>query len=52
MDVDWFHWVTGVDELTAFRRLQELASDKNPKLIDAANNVLTLEKALRPTGET
>lgn len=40
--------VTGVDERAAFRRLQELASDKNQKLIDAAQAVLALEKALRP----
>ena len=40
--------VTGIDERSAFRRLQELASDKNQKLIDAAHSVLALEKALRP----
>ncbi|HET6879739.1 MAG TPA: response regulator [Pirellulales bacterium] len=40
--------VTGVDERSAFRRLQELAADKNQKLIDAAQMVLTMEKALRP----
>lgn len=39
--------VTGIDERAAFRRLQELASDKNQKLIDAAAAVLALEKALR-----
>jgi AmiR/NasT family two-component response regulator len=40
--------VTGVDERIAFRRLQELAADKNQKLIDAAQMVLAMEKALRP----
>lgn len=40
--------VVDIDERTAFRRLQELASDKNQKLIEAAQAVLALEKALRP----
>jgi response regulator NasT len=40
--------VTGISEKDAFRRLQELAADKNQKLIDAANAILSLEKALRP----
>lgn len=40
--------VTGVNEKDAFRRLQELAADKNQKLIDAANTLLSLDKALRP----
>ena len=40
--------VVGLDERGAFRRLQELASDKNQKLIDAAEAVLALEKTLRP----
>lgn len=43
--------VTGVDERAAFRRLQELASDKNHKLVEAAQAVLALEKALRPADE-
>ncbi|HEX5443554.1 MAG TPA: response regulator [Pirellulales bacterium] len=43
--------VAGVDERAAFRRLQELAADKNLKLIDAAHAVLALEKALRPAEE-
>lgn len=43
--------VTGVDERAAFRRLQELASDKNQKLVEAAQAVLLLEKALRPADE-
>jgi two-component system, response regulator PdtaR len=40
--------VAGLDERGAFRRLQELASDKNQQLIDAAEAVLALEKSLRP----
>ena len=43
--------VTGVDERAAFRRLQELAADRNLKLVVAAQSVLALEKALRPSGE-
>jgi len=41
--------VTGIDEKVAFRRLQELAAEKNQKLVEAAQNVLSLEKALRPS---
>ena len=44
--------VTGADERAAFRRLQELATDKNQKLIEAAQAVLALEKALRPAEES
>jgi response regulator NasT len=40
--------VAGITEKDAFRRLQELAADKNQKLIEAAQSVLALEKALRP----
>jgi response regulator NasT len=43
--------VAKVSEKDAFRRLQELAADKNQKLIDAAQSVLALEKALRPATE-
>lgn len=43
--------VTGVDERAAFRRLQELAADKNQKLVVAAQSVLSLEKTLRPAAE-
>lgn len=43
--------VTRIDERTAFRRLQQLAADKNQKLIEAAQAVLALEKALRPAEE-
>jgi AmiR/NasT family two-component response regulator len=40
--------VPGLDERGAFRRMQELASEKNQKLFDAAQAVLALEKTLRP----
>jgi AmiR/NasT family two-component response regulator len=40
--------VAKVTEKDAFRRLQELAADKNQKLIDAAQSVVALEKVLRP----
>ncbi len=39
---------TSVDEKEAFHRLQQLASEQNKKLIDAANSVIALEKAFRP----
>jgi two-component system, response regulator PdtaR len=39
---------TGLDEHDAFRRLQKLASDKNRKLIDIAQTILTAEEALEP----
>jgi response regulator NasT len=38
----------GLDENDAFRRLQRLASDKNRKLIDIAQTILTAEEALQP----
>lgn len=38
-----------LDEQTAFRRLQKLASEKNRKLIDIAHTILTATEALRPT---
>jgi two-component system, response regulator PdtaR len=40
--------VAAIDEKTAFRRLQELAADRNQKLIEAAQSVVALEKTLRP----
>jgi response regulator NasT len=40
--------LAGIDEKEAFRRLQELASEKNQKLIDAAQSILAVEKALAP----
>ncbi len=36
----------GLDEHDAFRRLQKLASDKNKKLVDIAQSILTAEEAL------
>jgi len=43
--------VTGVDEKDAYKRLQHLAADKNQKVIDAAQSVLAMERALRPAGQ-
>ncbi len=40
----------GLDEHDAFRRLQKLASDKNRKLIEIAQIILTAEEALEPPG--
>ena len=37
-----------IDEKEAFHRLQALASEKNQKLIDAAQSVLAIEKAVAP----
>jgi two-component system, response regulator PdtaR len=42
--------LASIDEKEAFRRLQELASEKNQKLIDAAHSILAVEKALAPRG--
>jgi response regulator NasT len=42
----------GLDEQDAFRRLQKLASDKNRKLIDIAQTILTAEEALEPPGKS
>jgi two-component system, response regulator PdtaR len=39
---------TGLDEHDAFRRLQKLASDKNRKLVEIAQMILTAEEALEP----
>jgi two-component system, response regulator PdtaR len=39
---------TNLDEHDAFRRLQKLASDKNRKLIEIAQMILTAEEALEP----
>ncbi len=36
---------TSLDEHEAFRRLQKLASDKNKKLIEIAQMILTAEEA-------
>jgi response regulator NasT len=40
--------LTGVDEKEAFHRLQQLASDRNQKLIEAAQSLLAVQKALLP----
>lgn len=40
--------VTGASEKDAFKRLQELAAERNLKLCEAAQSVLALEKTLRP----
>jgi response regulator NasT len=40
--------VAGADEKEAFRRLQELAAERNQKLIEAAQNIVAMEKAFRP----
>ena len=40
--------ITGADEKEAFRRLQDLAAERNQKLIDAAQNIVAMEKAFRP----
>jgi AmiR/NasT family two-component response regulator len=40
--------LAGIDEKEAFQRLQELASEKNQKLIDAAQNILAVENAFAP----
>ncbi|HEX3657572.1 MAG TPA: response regulator [Pirellulales bacterium] len=42
----------GLSEKDAYRRLQELASERNKKLVDAAHLVLSLERALRPADKT
>ncbi len=42
--------VAGTDEKDAFHRLQQLAAEKNQKLIEAAHNVVAMEKAFRPAG--
>ena len=41
-----------LDEHDAFRRLQKLASDKNRKLIEIAQIILTAEEALEPPGRS
>jgi response regulator NasT len=40
----------GLDEATAFRRLQKLASDRNRKLVEAAQIILMAEEAMQPEG--
>jgi len=41
--------VARIDEPEAFQRLQQLASEKNQKLVDAAQAILALEKVLTPS---
>jgi AmiR/NasT family two-component response regulator len=41
--------LAGIDEKEAFQRLQQLASEKNQKLIDAAQCILAVEKAVSPS---
>jgi AmiR/NasT family two-component response regulator len=41
--------LAGVDEKEAFQRLQQLASEKNQKLVDASQSILAVEKALAPS---
>jgi len=40
--------VAGVDEREAFHRLQKLASESNKKLVEAAQQVVGIEKAFSP----
>lgn len=40
--------IAGVDEKDAFRRLQTLASEKNKRLVEAAQEVIAFEKAFSP----
>lgn len=44
--------LAGTDEKEAFRRLQELAAERNLKLIEAAQSVILMEKAFRPSEST
>jgi AmiR/NasT family two-component response regulator len=39
-----------LDEQTAFRRLQKIASDRNRKLVDVAQMILVAEEAMQPEG--
>jgi response regulator NasT len=40
--------VAGIDEPEAFRRLQQLASDRNLKLVEAAQSILAVQQAFAP----
>ena len=40
--------LAGIDEKEAFQRLQQLASERNQKLIEAAQSILAVEKAFAP----
>lgn len=39
----------GLDEPSAFRRLQKLASEKNKRLVDIAEMIVTADEAMRPS---
>ena len=39
----------GLDEASAFKRLQKLASDKNRKLVEIASMIMTAEEAFEPS---
>ena len=39
---------SGLDEQTAFRRLQKMAADKNLKLVEVARTILLAEEAYQP----
>lgn len=41
--------LAGIDEKEAFQRLQQLASEKNQKFVDAASSILAVEKTLSPS---
>lgn len=41
--------LAAIDEKEAFQRLQQMASEKNQKLVDAAQSILAVEKALAPS---
>jgi two-component system, response regulator PdtaR len=41
--------LAGIDEKEAFQRLQQLASEKNQKLVEAAQSILAVEKAIAPS---
>ena len=44
--------IAGADEKDAFRRLQELAAERNQKLIEAAQSIVAMEKAFRPAASS
>lgn len=43
--------LTGTDEKEAFHRLQQLAAEKNQRLIEAAHSIVGMEKTFRPAGK-
>jgi response regulator NasT len=44
--------VAGIDEQEAFRRLQRIAMDRNRKLVEVAEMIVTAEEAVRPPEPT